>query len=279
MRRFAAIALVLLTASVHAAEVRVFAAVSLTEALEEIAAAYEKKTGVDIVFHFGASSLLARQILQEAPADLFLSADDAQMNALAAKGLVATRASVLSNTLVIVVPKDGGMNITSPKQLTTVRSLALAEPSSVPAGVYARTWLQKLGLWERIRPKVVPTENVRGALAAVESGNVDAAIVYKTDARIAKQTRVAYEVPRANGPAISYPFALLRNAENRDAATRFLAHLRSKAALRVFAKHGFLVDTHMERRRPRRLNVQASRLRAEGGGTPRAQPAGRRRSA
>jgi len=240
MRRLFAAVLFCLAASAHAVEVRVFAAVSLTEALEEIAATYEKKTGVDIVFHFGASSLLARQIEQGAPADLFLSADEAKMDALTAKGLVATRTSVLSNTLVIVVPKDGGMNITSPAQLTNVRSLALAEPSSVPAGVYARMWLQKLGLWERLASKIVPTENVRGALAAVESGNVDAAIVYKTDARIAKQTRIAYEVPRANGPAISYPFALLRNAENRDAATRFLAHLRSKDALRIFVKHGFL---------------------------------------
>jgi molybdate transport system substrate-binding protein len=229
------------TVSASAAEVRVFAAVSLTEALEEIAVAYEKKTGDDVVFHFGASSMLARQIEQGAPADLFLSADEAKMDALARQGLIvaATRASVLSNTLVIVVPKDGGMTITSPAQLVNVRSLALAEPSSVPAGVYARTWLQDIGLWERLAPKVVPTVNVRAALAAVESGNVDAAIVYKTDARIAKHTRVAYEVPRAQGPKISYPFALLRDAENRQAATRFLAYLKSKAALNIFAKHGF----------------------------------------
>lgn len=219
---------ILLTTSLSAAEVRVFAAVSLTEALEEIAAGYTRD---QIVFHFGASSLLARQVEQGAPADLFLSADEVRMNALAKKGLIRMRVSVLSNTLVVVGAP-----------LAHARSIALAEPSSVPAGVYARAWLQKIGMWERIAPKVIPTENVRAALAAVESGNVDAAIVYKTDARIAKRARVVFEVPRAQGPPISYPFALLRDAENRDGAMRFLQHLRSKTALRIFAKHGFIIQ-------------------------------------
>jgi molybdate transport system substrate-binding protein len=242
VRSLLAIVLVSLAASLPAAEVRVFAAVSLTEALEEIAVAYEKKTGDEVVFHFGASSMLARQIEQGAPADLFLSADEARMDALAKQGLIvaSTRASVLSNTLVVVVPKEGGKAIASPAQLANVRSIALAEPSSVPAGVYARMWLQKIGLWERIRAKVIPTDNVRAALAAVESGNVDAAIVYRTDARIAKRTRVAFEVPRPQGPAISYPFAVLRDAANRKAAMRLLAYLKSKAAMSIFAKHGFL---------------------------------------
>src|SRR5687768_8242538 len=225
---FRSLAILLIAASAHAAEVRVFAAVSLTEALQEIAADY---THDRIVFHFGASSLLARQIEHGAPADLFLSADEARMNALAKKGLIRTRVSVLSNTLIVVgIP------------LARARSVALAEPSSVPAGVYARAWLQKIGMWERIAPKVIPTESVRAALAAVESGNVDAAIVYKTDARIAKRARIVFEVPRAQGPPISYPFALLRDAENRDGAMRFLQHLRSKAGLRIFAKHGFLLQ-------------------------------------
>ncbi len=243
MRRLSILALLFLTLSASARAVKVFAAVSLTEALEEIAATYERQSGDEIVFHFGGSSILARQIEEGAPADLFLSADEARMDALAKLGLIvaSTRASVLSNTLVVVVPKEGGMKLTAPGQLARVQSLALAEPSSVPAGVYARLWLQKLGLWERLASKVVPTDNVRAALAAVESGNVDAAIVYKTDARVARQARVAFEVPRAQGPAISYPFALLRDAEEREAATKFLAYLQSKAALDVFVKHGFLL--------------------------------------
>jgi molybdate transport system substrate-binding protein len=262
VRSLFAIVLVSLTASLPAAEVRVFAAVSLTEALEEIAVAYEKKTGDEVVFHFGASSMLARQIEQGAPADLFLSADEARMDALAKQGLIvaSTRASVLSNTLVIVVPKDGGKTIASPAQLLNIRSIALAEPSSVPAGVYARTWLQKIGLWERLRRKVIPTDNVRAALAAVESGNVDAAIVYKTDARIGKHIRVAYEVPRAKGPAISYPFALLRDAENAQAAMRLLVFLRSKAALQIFARHGFITERRGQSAEGRSRNTGPSPL-------------------
>ncbi|HEY0156531.1 MAG TPA: molybdate ABC transporter substrate-binding protein [Thermoanaerobaculia bacterium] len=234
MRRLFLLALVLVAATVQG-EVRVFAAASLREAVEEIARSYPHDT---IVFSFGASSMLARQIQEGAPADLFLSADEAKMNALAARGLVKGRVSVLSNSLVVVVPKSGGKNITSPHQLPAAGRIALAEPSSVPAGIYARQYLRRLGLWERVKANVIPTDNVRGALAAVESGNVDAAIVYKTDARISKQVRVAYEVPRDQTPEISYPFAIVNDT---PAARRFLAHLRSRAALSVFARHGFIV--------------------------------------
>ncbi|HYH08888.1 MAG TPA: molybdate ABC transporter substrate-binding protein [Thermoanaerobaculia bacterium] len=233
--------LLLLAFPLAAAEVRVFAAASLTDALNEIGAAYEKASGDRIVFNFGASSMLARQIQQGAPADLFLSADEEKMNALAQRGLVATRTSVLSNTLAIVVPRVGGRAIGGPRQLASVASLALAEPSTVPAGIYAKQYLVAQKIWPQLAAKVIPTDNVRSALAAVESGNADAAIVYKTDALLSKRVRVAYEVPRAAGPKISYPFALLREAEQPVAAQKFYAHLRSKAALAVFARHGFIV--------------------------------------
>src|SRR5437870_630306 len=154
--RFLTAALLFVTLSAHAAEVRVFAAVSLTEALQDIAKTYEKQTGDTIVFSFGASSLVARQIEQGAPADLFLSADEARMDALAQGGWIvaSTRKSVLSNTLVIVVPSDAKTQISSPAHLLRAKTIALAEPSSVPAGVYAKAWLRKLGLWERIAPNV-----------------------------------------------------------------------------------------------------------------------------
>jgi molybdate transport system substrate-binding protein len=218
----------LLAAPLAAAELSVFAAASLTDALREIGASYERETGEKVVFNFGASSTLARQINEGAPADLFLSADEAKMDLVS----VDERASVLSNTLVIV-----GDGIRSPRDLLGKR-IALAEPSSVPAGIYAKEYLTSLGLWTAIAPNVVPAENVRAALAAVDSGNVDAAIVYKTDAR----NRFALEVPREQGPRISYPFAILKNAEHPDGARRFLTYLRSKPALDVFRKHGFLVQ-------------------------------------
>ncbi len=236
MRRLLASLLLAVSATASGAEIRVFAAASLTDALTEIANSYERTSPDHVVFNFGASSTLMRQIASGAPADLFLSADEAKMDALQQQGLIdrSTRARVLSNTLVIV----SNHAIRTPRDLVG-KSLALAEPSTVPAGIYARLWLQRQGLWSRVAPKVIPTENVRAALAAVERGNADAAIVYATDARIAKRVRVAYAVPRAAAPEISYPFAALRGAS--PAARRFLRYLRSQAALAVFRKHGFLV--------------------------------------
>ncbi|HYC89722.1 MAG TPA: molybdate ABC transporter substrate-binding protein [Thermoanaerobaculia bacterium] len=220
--------LLLLALPLSAAEVRVLAAASLTDALQEIARAYEKQSGDRIVFSFGASNLLARQIAAGAPADLFLSADEASMNRVQ----TSVRVNVLSNTLVVI-----GKPIRRPRDLVNLKSIALAEPSSVPAGIYARQWLERLRLWDAVKPKVIPTDNVRSALAAVASGNADAAIVYKTDARISKKVRVTYVV--RDGPRITYPFAVLRGAEQPAAARRFLAYLRGKPALDTFARHGF----------------------------------------
>lgn len=229
----------------RAAELNVSAAASLTDALREISTTYEKQGGDKIVLNLGASSTLARQIQEGAPADLFLSADEEKMNGLETRKLLlpGTRKSVLSNTLVIVVPEDSSLKITGPKDLAgpSIRALALAEPQTVPAGIYAKEYLRKLGLWSKVIDRVVPTENVRAALAAVESGNADAGIVYKTDARIAKRVRVAWEIPRAEGPVISYPFAVLAGSARPDAARKFLAYLESPAALAVFRKHGFLI--------------------------------------
>jgi molybdate transport system substrate-binding protein len=225
--------------------VLVFAAASLTDALKEIAASWEIAGGESVVFNFAASSLLARQIREGAPADLFLSADEAQMDGLERAGLVVpgTRRSVLSNTLVAVVPKDSALRIASARDLAGkgVERLALAEPTSVPAGVYSKKFFERVGIWDELAPKIVPTENARATLAAVESGNVDAGIVYRTDAAISKHVRIAFEIPAAMGPAISYPFALVKGAPRETEARRFLAYLGSPAARAVFVRYGFLV--------------------------------------
>jgi molybdate transport system substrate-binding protein len=229
----------------HAAEVRVFAAASLSESLTEIAAAYEARSGDKVKFNFAASSFLARQIEHGAPADIFVSADEAQMDGLERLGLVAkkTRRSRLSNSLVIVVAADRPMPIHSAADLTNarVKRLALADPKTVPAGIYAREYLQRLKLWLAVEPKVVPTDNVRAALAAVESGNVEAAIVYQTDAALSKQVHIACPVPARDSPAISYSMAALKATKQLDAARRFLKHLDSDEAGRVFGNYGFIV--------------------------------------
>lgn len=235
----------LATATLDAASINVFAAASLTESLKEIAAGYEAKTGDKVVFNFGASSFLARQIEEGAPADIFFSADEAKMDGLENKNFIVkeTRKSRLSNSLVIVVAAEKGADVESPRDLATdkVKRLALAEPKTVPAGIYAKEYLQKQNLWPALESKVVPTENVRAALAAVGAGNAEAGIVYKTDASISKMVRIAFTVPASDSPAISYPVAMTRDARDIEAAKRFLKHLESKDAVRVFEKFGFIV--------------------------------------
>src|SRR5262249_14428797 len=122
-----------------------------------------------------------------------------------------------------------------------VKRLALADPKTVPAGIYAKEFLEKAALWSAAEKKVVPTDNVRAALAAVESGNVEVGIVYKTDAKISKKVKVAYEVPIKEGPAISYPMGILKEARESDAAKRYLKYLDSDEVGRVFEKFGFVV--------------------------------------
>jgi molybdate transport system substrate-binding protein len=235
---------VLVVLPLRAADLNVFAAASLSDALKEIARLYEPGSGDKLRLNLSASSTLARQIKEGAPADVFFSADEAKMDALAKAGLIATdtRVSLLSNTLVIVVNADGGAAVNKPSDLTasTVGRLALAETQTVPAGIYAKEYLQRAALWEKIRARVVPTENVRACLAAVESGNVDAGIVYKTDALISKKVKIACEISAPDGPKISYPLAIVKDSKNIAAARRFVAYLSSAEARAVFVKYGFL---------------------------------------
>jgi len=232
------------TTTLRAANINVFAAASLTESLKEIATAYEEQTGDKVVFNLGASSFLARQIEEGAPADIFFSADEAKMDALEKKGLIIkeSRKSRLSNTLVIVVSAEGGAAIESPKDLATVKlkRLALAEPMTVPAGIYAKAYLNQQNLWSAVERKVIPTESVRAALAAVEAGNVEAGIVYRTDAIISRKVKIAYEVPIKDSPPISYSMAVLKEAKQPEAAKRFLQYLRSTDAGKVFERFGFI---------------------------------------
>jgi molybdate transport system substrate-binding protein len=228
-----------------AAELKVYAAASLTDAMKEIGAAYEKESEDKLQFNFGASSMLARQIEEGAPADLFFSADEAKMDALEKKGLLlpGTRRSLLSNLLVIVVAADASALPKSASDLSKpeFRKIALAEPKTVPAGIYAREYLQKLRLWDAVKERVVPTETVRAALAAVESGNVEAGFVYKTDSLISKKVKVAVEISAAEGPEISYPLAVLKSSREPERAKKFAEYLAGPAAQSIFEKFGFIV--------------------------------------
>lgn len=229
----------------RAAEITVSAAASLTDALKEIAANYEKQSSDKVAFNFGASSMLERQIEEGAPADVFFSADEAKMDTLASKDLIAkeTRKSLLSNTLVIVTSTESALKITSPADLTnnSVRRIALADPKAVPAGVYAKAFLEKQKLWPQLEPKIVPVDNVRAALAAVESGNIEVGMVFKTDAAISKKVKIAYEVPADAGLKISYPVAVTKNAKQVESAKNFVEYLGTDDAAKIFIKYGFIV--------------------------------------
>lgn len=225
-------------------EVTVFAAASLADALTEIGRAFEG-TGAHVAFNFGATSDLSRQIRAGAPADVFVSADEAQMDLVEKAGLVssADRMPLLSNTLVVIVPAAApGVTprvLHGASEIASFPRLALADPEAVPAGVYARAYLQSAGLWAGLAGRIVPTLNVRGALAAVESGNVPAAIVYRTDALTSRRVAVAFEVPREAGPRIVYVAAPLRDAS--ALARRFVSTLASAESRRVFERYGFIV--------------------------------------
>lgn len=238
------LALILAPLTSLAAELNIFAAASLSDALKEIAKTYEPASGDKLRFNLAASSLLARQIKEGAPADVFFSADELKMDDLARAGLLLsdTRRPLLSNTLVIVVNAENGLAISAPADLakSSISRLALAETQTVPAGIYAKSYLQKTGLWKTVSAKVVPTENVRACLAAVESGNVDAGIVYKTDALISKKVKIACEIPAAESPKITYPLAVVKDTKHEEAARNFATYLASPEARAIFEKYGFL---------------------------------------
>lgn len=219
----------------------VSAAASLTEALQQLAAVYEQRTGEPVVLNLGASNTLARQIRDGAPVDVFISADEAQMDAVAGFVVAGTRVRLLSNQLVVAVPDDRPVRLKSIRDLAgpTFRRIAIGIPTAVPAGVYAKAYLDRIGLWAAIAPRIVPTSSVRLALAAVENGAADAAIVYRTDVATARRAREAFAVPLDEGPRIVYPAAAIRGG-NAAGAKRWLDFLRSPEAAAVFERLGFI---------------------------------------
>jgi molybdate transport system substrate-binding protein len=221
----------------------VAAASSLTDALSAVAADWKARGG-SIEVTFDASSRLASQIAAGTPVDLFLSADVEWMDFLATKELVdrASRIDLLSNELVLVVPTVSRLEIRSPSDLTKplIRKVALAA-ENVPAGRYARQALSKLGLWDAVQGRVVNGANVRQALRLAAEGEVDAAIVYKTDALSEKRVRTAFAFPPDSHSPIIYPAAIVRGSPNQSEAQRFLQFCRSDAAQKIFKSAGFAI--------------------------------------
>ena len=222
-------------------ELLVFAAASLADALEEIGERFGEETDTKVVFSFGGSQALAQQIASGAPADVFVAAGRPPMDFLVSRNAVdVVEDAVVHNELVVAVREDskapGSMSdLVGP----AVGRVAIADPGLAPAGIYGREALRRLGLWELLLPALVFGADVRAALAYLESGNVDAALVYATDAREAPGVRALDIVPPDSYTPIEYPAAVLEDSENRGAALAFVRFLKSDAAQRIFERHGF----------------------------------------
>ena len=224
-------------------EIVVSAAVSLTDVLQQLVPIYQARSGDRVVLNLGSSNTLARQISFGAGVDVFISADEAQMDVVAPRLVPGTRVDLLLNQLAIAVPDDRPRTIDSAQAMTdaAIRRIAIGDPSAVPAGVYARGYLQKLGIWSQLQTKLIPSGSVRLALAAVENGAADAAIVYHTDIPTASHAREALLIPQSEGPRIVYPAAVVRNGKNLEGARRLIDFLRGAEAMAIFARAGFLV--------------------------------------
>ncbi|MCC3407884.1 MAG: molybdate ABC transporter substrate-binding protein [Microcoleus sp. PH2017_10_PVI_O_A] len=221
----------------------VSAAISLAPALTEIKTVYQSSNPkVNITYNFGASGALAQQIQQGAPVDVFFSAAGKQMDALQQANLLLnqTRRNLLTNRLVLIAPKNSAV-VRDFKQLTDakIKKIAIGEPNSVPVGQYAQEMLTKLGLWQQIKPKLVFGNNVRQVLTFVESGNVDAGIVYVTDAKTSDKVTVQLTAATNLHSPIVYPLAVIRNSRSLVAAKKFIEFLAGDRAKIVFQKYGF----------------------------------------
>jgi molybdate transport system substrate-binding protein len=224
----------------------VSAAASLQDALKEIAPIYQKsQPTVAVKYNFGASGALQRQIEQGAPVDVFISAATKQMSALNAKGLILqdTSRNLLGNRLASIVPKTSTLGITSTRSLASsnVKKIAVGEPRSVPVGQYSDEVFKKLGISEQVKLKLVLGNSVRNVLAAVESGNAYAGIVYVTDANVSDRVRVVELISTSLHSPIVYPIAVLKNGKNVPTARNYAKFLSSRAATTVFEKYGFTI--------------------------------------
>jgi molybdate transport system substrate-binding protein len=226
----------------HPKQVLVFAAASTADAVTELGKAFQAEQGSVVRASFGSSRDLARQIQAGAPADVFLSADAETMDALIEGGQVRAedKRVLMSNRLVVIVPREEALTVGSATDLKKAKHLALGDPTSVPAGKYAKKWLEKAGVWESVQPQVVPMLDVRAALAAVESGQADVGVVYRTDATTSQRVRIAYEVPVEMSPVITYVIARVR-ASVSPKASEFVDFLTGPRARTTLQRYGFVL--------------------------------------
>ncbi len=227
------------------ADLQLYAAASLSDAAREICQVWNASDSLRATVVLASSSTLARQISQGAPASVFLSANAEWMDyAEKQSGRVIHRRDLLSNRLALIVPMGNPIRLASLEDLSghALQRLALGDTSHVPAGIYAKAWLQDAGLWNTVKDRLLPAQDVRAALAYVERGEADAGIVYASDAKAAGFEPLALDDPPQHLPIV-YPLAMLAKPDGRDpgeGAQRFYDWLSGPEARKIFAKHGFI---------------------------------------
>ncbi|MFC5402594.1 molybdate ABC transporter substrate-binding protein [Cohnella soli] len=223
-------------------ELLVSAAASLKDSLDAIEKQYEKThPDIDLTFNYGSSGTLQKQIEQGAPADLFFSAGKKQMEALVDQDLIKEQKTLLENDLVMVVPANSKLRFSTVKELTgkDIKKIAIGQPESVPAGQYAKETLEARKVWDPLKDKLVYAKDVRQVLTYVETGNVEAGFVYKTDALISKKAKVALKIsPTVHAPIV-YPAGVVSESKHLQEAQAFYAYLQTADAGAVFQKYGF----------------------------------------
>jgi molybdate transport system substrate-binding protein len=251
LRAFAAVlavgVLVALAPAARGDDVLVFAAASLKNALDDAAGEFQRHTGDGVKISYAASSALAKQIENDAPADLFISADLDWMNYLEQRNLIKTetRANLLGNKLVLIAPANATASVDIKPGFSLLPALgggrlAMADPDAVPAGKYGKAALQKLGAWDAVAPQIARAEDVRAALRFVARGEAPLGIVYQTDAAAEPGVKIIGYFPADSYPPIIYPAALTAHSQN-PGAKALLDFLRSAAARPYFEKQGFTV--------------------------------------
>lgn len=245
-RLIAPLAALALSASAHAQDLTVFAAASLQNAMEEIAAQYQQKTGKSVKFSFASSGALARQIEQGAPAGIFASADEQWMDHLAKANLIVpdTRKGLLGNRLVLITPTASTTKVDLKPGFDFAKLLgadgrwSTGDPASVPVGRYAQEALTSLGVWDFAQTRLVRAENVRAAMAFVERAEVPVGVVYETDAAVSTKVRIAAVFPENTHKPVTYPFAIIGKHDS-PAAREFLAFMGGSEATATWKKYGF----------------------------------------
>jgi molybdate transport system substrate-binding protein len=223
--------------------VTVSAAISLKDALDQLGREYERDhPGANIAFNYGGSGTLQHQIEQGAPVDIFFSAAQKQMDTLQSEGLILadTRHDIVANDLVLIAPSaSDDIHTFQDLARSNVKTVALGEPETVPAGMYAQQTLEKLSLWEAVKKKAVYAKDVRQVLTYVAAGDADAGLVYRTDAQTSPKIRTIFTAPPSSHDPIVYPAAVLKNSKNQSAARAFLEFLETPHALEIFKTYGF----------------------------------------